>query len=56
MMRQTPDPVLSAAFSLVDRATRTKPQPILTSEDGAAAAALQKEIDAVLGELKKKKS
>lgn len=56
MMRQTPDPVLSAAFSLVDRATGTKPQPILTSEDGAAAAALQKEIDAVLGELKKKKS
>jgi hypothetical protein len=55
MMQQTPDPVLSAVFSLVDRATGTKPQPILTNEDGAAAAALQKEIDAVLAELKKRK-
>jgi hypothetical protein len=43
-------------FSLVDRATGVKPQPVLTSEDGAAAAALQKEIDAVVAELKKKKS
>jgi hypothetical protein len=54
-MRQTPDPVLSSVFSLVDRATGTKPQPVLTTEDGAAAAALQKEIDALLAELKKKK-
>ena len=56
MMRQTQDPVLSSVFSLVDRATGAKPQPVLTTEDGAAAAALQKEIDAVVAELKKKKS
>jgi hypothetical protein len=56
MMRQTQDPVLSSVFSLVDRATGAKPQPVLTNEDGAAAAALQKEIDAVVAELKKKKS
>jgi hypothetical protein len=56
MMRQTQDPMLSSVFSLVDRATGVKPQPVLTSEDGAAAAALQKEIDAVVAELKKKKS
>lgn len=55
MMRQTPDPVLSSVFSLVDRATGTKPQLALTTEDGAAAAALQKEIDALLAELKKRK-
>lgn len=56
MMRQTQDPVLSSVFSLVDRATgNNKPQPVLTSQDGAAAAALQKEIDAVVAELKKKK-
>lgn len=57
MMRQTQDPVLSSVFSLVDRATgQNKPQPVLTSEDGAAAAAMQKEIDAVVAEIKKKKS
>jgi hypothetical protein len=56
MMQQTQDPMLSAAFSLVDRATGNKPQPILTTEDGAAAAALQKEIESLLAELKKKKS
>ena len=55
MMRQTQDPMLTAVFSFVDRATGTKPQPVLTNEDGAAAAALQKEIDAVVAELKKKK-
>jgi hypothetical protein len=53
MMRQTQDPVLTAAFSFVDRATGMKPQPVLTNENGAAAAALQKEIDAVVAELKK---
>jgi hypothetical protein len=56
MMTQTQDPILTAVFSFVDRATGTKPQPVLTNEDGAAAAALQKEIDAVVAELKKKKS
>jgi len=56
MMTQTQDPMLTAVFSFVDRATGTKPQPVLTNEDGAAAAALQKEIDAVVAELKKKKS
>jgi hypothetical protein len=56
MMRQTQDPVLTAAFSFLDRATGAKPQPVLTNEDGAAAAALQKEIDAVVAELKKKKT
>jgi hypothetical protein len=55
MMRQTQDPVLTAVFSFVDRATGTRPQPVLTNEDGAAAAALQKEVDAVVGEIKKKK-
>jgi len=56
MMQQTQDPMLTAVFSLVDRATGAKPQPVLTSEDGATAAALQKEIDAIVAELKKKKS
>src|SRR5262249_22698129 len=56
MMTQTQDPMLTAVFSFVDRATGAKPQPVLTNEDGAAAAALQKEIDAVVAELKKKKS
>jgi hypothetical protein len=57
MMQQTQDPVVSAVFSLVDRATgANKPQPILTTEEGAAASALQKAIDAVLAELKKRKS
>jgi hypothetical protein len=56
MMQQTQDPVVSAVFSLVDRATGNKPQPLLTTEDGAAAAALQKEIDAVVAELRKRKS
>jgi hypothetical protein len=55
MMQQTQDPMLSAVFSLVDKATGNKPQPVLTTEDGAAAAALQKEIDAVVAELKKRK-
>jgi hypothetical protein len=55
MMQQTQDPMVSAVFSLVDRATGNKPQPILTSEDGAAAAALQKAVDAILAELKKRK-
>jgi hypothetical protein len=56
MMQQTQDPMLTAVFSFVDRATGAKPQPVLTTEDGAAAAALQKEIDAIVAELKKKKS
>lgn len=56
MMQSTQDPVLSAVFSFVDRATGTKPQPVLTNEDGAAAAALQKEIDDVVANLKKIKS
>jgi len=56
MMRQTQDPVLSSVFALVDRATGVKPQPMLTSEDAAAAAALQKEIESIIAELKKKKT
>lgn len=56
MMRQTQDPVLSSVFALVDRATGAKPQPMLTSEDAAAAAALQKEIESIIAELKKKKT
>jgi len=56
MMRQTQDPMVSAVFSFVDRATGNKPQPVLTNEDGAAAAALQKELDAIVAELKKRKS
>lgn len=53
LMRQTPDPMLSAVFSLVDRATGTKPQPALTTENGATAAALLKEIDSVVAQIKK---
>jgi hypothetical protein len=55
LMRNTQDPMLSAVFSLVDRATGAKPQPVLTNEDGAAAAALQKEVDAVVAQIKKTK-
>jgi hypothetical protein len=56
MMQQSPDPVVSTVFSLVDRATGAKPQPVMTTEDGAAAAALQKTLESVLSELKKKKT
>ena len=56
IMQQTQDPVVSTVFALVDKATGAKPQPVLTSEDAAAAAALQKELDSVLAELKKKKT
>ena len=53
-MQQTSDPVLSSVFSLVDRATAPKPQPMLTTKDGAAALALQHAVDAVAASLKKK--
>jgi hypothetical protein len=56
LMQQTQDPMVSAVFSLVDRATGHKPQPELTTEDGAAEAALQKEIDSVVAELKKRRN
>ena len=56
LMQQTQDPIVSSVFSLLDRATGSKPQPILTTEDGAAEAALQKEIASVVAELKKRKS
>jgi hypothetical protein len=56
MMQQTQDPMLSTVFALVDRATGNKPQPVLTTEDGAAAAALQKEIESIIAELKKRKT
>jgi hypothetical protein len=55
MMQQTQDPVLSTVFAFVDRATGAKPQEALTSEDAAAAAALQKELESVVAEIKKKK-
>ena len=54
MLQQTQDPMLSSVFSLIDRATGTRPEPVLTTENGAAAAALQKELDAVVAELKKR--
>ena len=53
-MQQTSDPVLSGVFSLVDRATAAKPQPVMTTGDGAVAAALQRAVDAVAAALKKK--
>src|SRR5258708_6742584 len=56
LMQQTQDPMLRTVFALVDKATGNKPQPVLTTEDGAAAAALQKEIDSVVAEFKKRKS
>jgi hypothetical protein len=56
MMQQTPDPLVSSMFSLIDRATGAKNQQLLTSEDAAAAAALMKEIDSVTEHLKKRKS
>jgi hypothetical protein len=56
MMQQTPDPVVSSMFSLLDKATGAKPQPVLGSEDAAAAAALMKEVESVVAQLKKKKS
>jgi hypothetical protein len=55
MMAQTQDPVFSSVFRLVDMATKPKIQVALTSEDAAAGAALQKEVDSVLSELKKRK-
>jgi hypothetical protein len=51
LMVQTQDPVLSSIFSFVDKATSNKPPPAITNEDGAAAAALLKEFDAVVAEL-----
>ncbi len=56
IMQQTQDPVLSTVFALVDKATGAKPKAMLTSEDAAAAAALQKELDSIVAEVKKKKT
>jgi len=55
-MQQTSDPVLSSIFSLADSVTAAKPQPLLTTQDGAVALALQHAVDAVAAALKKKSS
>jgi hypothetical protein len=55
-MQQTQDPVLSTVFALVDKATGPKPQDTLTSGDGAVAAAMQREVEAVAAQLNRKKS
>jgi hypothetical protein len=53
-MQQTQDPVLSSVFALIDRATAPKPEPQLTSGEGAAAMALQHAVDSVAAALKKR--
>ena len=53
-MQQTQDPVLSSVFALIDRATAPKPEPKLTSGEGAAAMALQRAVDAMAAALKKR--
>ncbi|HVZ20331.1 MAG TPA: hypothetical protein VG871_04675, partial [Vicinamibacterales bacterium] len=54
MMQQTQDPVLSGVFSLVDKATGAKPPQPTDTEQGAAAAALLRSVDAMSSVLKKR--
>jgi hypothetical protein len=54
-MRQSPDPVMNMAFSLLDRASaKTAPEQFSTQE-GAVASALEKVIRSVTSDLAKKK-
>ncbi len=53
-MQQTQDPVLSTMFALVDRASGSRPQETLTSAEGAVAAAMEREVEAVVAELRRK--
>jgi hypothetical protein len=52
-MRETPDPVMDMAFSLLDR-VGPKPREY-SSEEAAVAAAFEKEARAVVSELMKRK-
>ena len=54
-MGQTPDPVMNTIFALIDRATAPKSGDINTSEDSAVASAMEKEVEAVIKELSKRK-
>ncbi|HUR33380.1 MAG TPA: hypothetical protein VM032_06265 [Vicinamibacterales bacterium] len=51
-MRQTPDPVMNMAFSLLDRAGG-KPAEEFSTEEGAVAAALEKVIKSVVSDVGK---
>jgi hypothetical protein len=54
-MQQTQDPVLSTMFALVDRATGTKPPETLMSGESAVAAAMEREVEAVVEQMRQKK-
>jgi hypothetical protein len=54
-MKQTQDPVMGMAFSLLDRAAPTQPAEQFTTGEGAVASALEKEIKSVVSDLAKKK-
>jgi hypothetical protein len=45
---------MDSLFSMLDRATAPKPGNSYTTEDGAVAAAMEKEIEAVVNELQKR--
>ena len=52
-MRQSPDPVMNMAFSLLDHATASKPEEQFTTEEGAVASALEKVIKSVVSDVSK---
>jgi hypothetical protein len=52
-MRQTPDPVMNMAFSLLDRAAAPKAAEQFTTEEGAVASALEKVIKSVVSDVAK---
>lgn len=52
---QTSDPVLGSVFKLLDRATGARAQENYSTEESAVAAAMEKEIQAIFAEMKKRK-
>ena len=52
-MQQSPDPVMNMAFSLLDRATASKPQEQSTTQEAAVASALEKVIKSVVSDVGK---
>jgi hypothetical protein len=52
-MQQSPDPVMNMAFSLLDRATASKPQEQSSTQEAAVASALEKVIKSVVSDVTK---
>jgi hypothetical protein len=52
-MRQTPDPVMNMAFSLLDHASASRPAEQFSTPEGAVASALEKVIKSVVSDVTK---